>query len=259
MKQIRLIYNYILHSLTARNTKGYGVHSPFLFQLVRFVIYDKSVYYIFPEIEALRKALKQDKRVIHVQDFGTGKSSNRNVCDIATHSLKQARQAQLLYKIILFCKARQVLELGTSLGLTTAYLASSSSEIQCVSIEGSEEIVDVAKENFEKLRIKNIETETGNIDLILPQVLERYDRIDFVFIDANHRMPAVFDYFEQCVNKIHKKSVIVVDDIYWSAQMKEGWKLIKNHPKVTATIDLFQMGIVFFDTDLNKKHYKLRY
>ena len=113
MKQIRFIYNYILHFLTARNTKGYGVHSPFLFQLVRFVIYDKSPYYIFPEIEKLRQNLKKDKRILHVEDFGTSKSRGRKLSEICTHSLKQAKYAQLLYRIVNFNKAQNVTELGT--------------------------------------------------------------------------------------------------------------------------------------------------
>ena len=259
MKQIRFIYKYFLHSITARNTKGYGVHSPYLFQLVRFVIYDKSQYYVFPQIEKLRESLSVDNRMLQVKDFGTGKNRGRKVSEITAHSLKPTKYAQLLFKIILFCKAKQVLELGTSLGLTTSYLASSSSDIRCVTLEGSEEIAAVAKENFEKLHIKNIEVETGNIDTTLPVILNSFEKLDFVFIDANHRLPAAFDYFEQCVNKIHEKSVIVIDDIYWSTDMEEAWSRIKNHPKVTSTIDLFHIGIVFFNTDLNKNHYKMRY
>ena len=259
MKQIRFIYKYILHTLTARNTKGYGVHSPFLFQLVRFVIYDKSQYYVFPKIENLRKSLSMDNRVLQVEDFGTGKSRGRKVSDIVALSVKPAKYAQMMFKLVLFAKAQQVLELGTSLGLTTSYLASSSSDIHCVTLEGSEDIAAVAKENFQKLHIKNIEIETGNIDKTLPDILNGFEQLDFVFIDANHRLPAAFDYFEQCVNKIHEKSVMVVDDIYWSADMEEVWKRIKNHPGVTSTIDLFHMGIVFFNKDLNKNHYKMRY
>ena len=259
MKQVRFIYNYILHFLTARNTKGYGIHSPYLFQLVRYVMYDKSQYYIFPKIENLRHNLKNDTRMLHLEDLGTGKSQNRKVSDIATHSLKSAKYGQLLFRIINFYKAQNALELGTSLGLTTAYMASTSKDVKCITLEGSEEIAAIAKANFEKLQISNIQIVTGNIDFSLPEVLENFEKLDFVFIDANHRMPAVYDYFEKCVNKIHDKSVFVVDDIYWSAEMEQAWGLIKQHPKVTTTMDLFQMGIVFFNSDLKKSHYKMRY
>ena len=259
MKQIRFIYKYILHTLTARNTKGFGIHSPFLFQLVRFVIYDKSQYYIFPKIENLRKALRADKQVLYVEDFGTGSSQYRKVSDIAAYSLKASKYAQLLYKMVVHSKSLQVLELGTSLGLTTAYLASPTSDIKCVTLEGSAEIAAIAKVNFEKLNIQNVQIETGKIEDTLTSVLKGFDRLDFVFMDANHRLPAIYDYFEQCITKIHDKTLIVVDDIYWSSEMEKAWGMIKNHPKVTSTIDLFQLGIVFFNKDLNKNHYKMRY
>ncbi len=259
MKQISFIYKYIIHTLTARNTKGFGIHSPFLFQLVRFVIYDKSQYYIFPKIEKIRKTLRENNQLLHIDDFGTGKSQYRKISTIAAHSLKSTKYAQLLFKLVLHSNSLRVLEFGTSLGLTTAYLASASKEIRCVTLEGSLEIAAAAQSNFEKLNLKNIQIETGSIDETLTNVLDGFDRLDFVFIDANHRLPAIYDYFEQCMTKIHDKTLIVVDDIYWSSEMEKAWGMIKNHPKVTSTIDLFQLGIVFFNKDLNKNHYKMRY
>jgi len=259
MKRLRLVYKYILHFFSARNTRGFGVHSPYLFQFTRFVIYDKSVYYIFPEIENIRTALKKDNSLLDIRDFGTGKDRSRRVSDIAVHSVKSAKYGQLLYKIAHFCKSKNILELGTSLGLTTAYLASSSSKIRCVSLEGSDEISAIANRNFEKLHLKNIQVEVGNIDLTLPKVLHDFDSLDLVFIDANHKLPAIYDYFEQCLIKVHANSILIVDDIHWSADMEKAWNSLKNHPKVTSTIDLFQLGIVFFRADLNKRHYKMRY
>lgn len=259
MRQIRFLYNFVKHALNARNTKGHGIHSPFLFQLAQFVIYDKSQYYIFSEIENLREKLKQDDRKIWIEDFGTGRSREQKVSEIASRSLKQARYGQLLYKIINFCKAQNILELGTSLGITTAYLAANSSNINCLTLEGSTEVAKLAIENLNKIQIINAEVVTGNIDDTLPVVLKRFEKLDFVFIDANHRLPEVYQYFEKCVEKIHHQSIVVVDDIYWSKEMEQAWNMIKKHPKVTSTFDLFQCGIVFFNHGLNKYHYKMCY
>lgn len=259
MKQIRFLYKYILHFFSARNTRGYGVHSPFLYQFTQAAIYDKNAYYIFPKIEAIRSALKRDHSMLDIRDFGTGKDKRRKVSEIASNSLKSFKYGQMLYKVAFFCKSREILELGTSFGLTTAYLASSSSEIHCVSLEGSDEISAVASRNFKKLQLKNIQIVIGNIDLTLPEVLKDIKRLDLVFIDANHRYSAVCSYFEHCLSKIHNETIMIIDDIYWSAEMEKAWKKIKNHPQVTATYDLFQLGIVFFRSDLHKKHYKMRY
>lgn len=259
MNRFRISYKYILHFLSAHNTRGFGVHSPFMFQFTRFVLCERHAYYIFEPIEILRNRLKKDNRILNIKDFGTGNDRRKTVAVIAKCSLKPAKEGQLLFRICNYLKAQYVLELGTSLGITTAYLASPSTDIKCVSLEGCPEIAQVARENFEKLELKNIEVVVGNIDITLKQVLNESTQLDFVFIDANHRSEAVLNYFEQCLCQVQKDTVLVIDDIYWSADMERAWQSVKSHPRVTSTIDLFSMGIVFFNPDLNKKHYKMRY
>ena len=90
-------------------------------------------------------------------------------------------------------------------------------------------------------------------------VLDQTNKLDFVFIDANHKSEAILNYFNLCLSKVHSNTVIVIDDIYWSSDMEKAWKKIKNSPQVMSTIDLFELGIVFFNPDLHKKHYKMRY
>jgi len=259
MNHFRNSLKYIVHFLSARNTWGFGVHSPFLFQFTRFVLLEKHSYYIFQQIENLRLKLKKDFRDINITDFGTGGNRTETISEITSKSLKSAKYGQLLFRIVHYFKARNVLELGTSLGITTSYLASASSEIQCTSLEGCPEIAQIARENIDKLVIKTIEIVVGNIDNTLVNVLNQTNKLDFVFIDANHQSEAILNYFNLCLSKVHANTVIVIDDIYWSGDMEKAWKVIKNHPQVMSTIDLFQLGIVFFNSDLYKKHYKMRY
>jgi len=257
MKRLRFIYKYFCHLLSARNTHGHGIHSPFCYEFVQSVIYDKSSFYIFPKIEKIRTDLKSDQRTLNIRDLGTGNSKPKSVGKIAKSSLKDGKFGQLFFKIINYFAFEQVLELGTSLGVTTLYLSTASSSIQCQTIEGCPEILAVANENFKKLNSQNIKSRLGNLDEILSDVLNSSDKIDFVFIDANHRFPSAYNYFEMCLSKIHDNSVIIVDDIYWSNDMEKVWEMIKNHPLVQTTFDLFHMGIVFFNPDLHKNHYKM--
>jgi len=259
MNRFRIVYKFIVHFLTARNTHGFGVHSPLVYHFTKFVLNNKGLYYIFPSIENVRRSLKKDTTVLTVDDFGTGRSGKKTVSEIASTSLKTATYGQLLYRLTKDLKARNILELGTSLGITTAYLASSSLEIKCISLEGSKEIADVARRSLKGLDIKNVQIVVGDIDITLSKVLDEFDTLDVVFMDANHTMDAVLNYFNQILTKVNNNSVVVIDDIYWSADMEEAWKKIKEHPRVSSTIDLFQQGIVFFNTDLHKKHYKMRY
>ena len=252
-------YKYLQNKLFARHTYGFGVHSPFVFHFTKYIIYEKNPFYAFSEIESLRASLKKDDRSIAVTDFGMGKSGNKKISDIAGKSLKPEKYGQLLYRIANFSQCESVLELGTSLGITTSYLASANPKTVCNTMEGCPETARIARSVFDALQLKNINIVVGNIDEKLPSVLEGMDKIDLLFIDANHCSAAVLNYLEQCLSKMHKESILIVDDIYWSKDMQSAWEAIKKHEKVCSTIDLFQLGVVFFNTDLHKKNYKMRF
>lgn len=257
--QLYRTYKYLQNKLFARHTYGFGVHSPYIFHFTKFVIYEKNPYYIFSKIESLRNSLKKNDGSIVVTDFGMGRGGEKKIKDIAAKSLKSKRYGQLLYRIANFSKCETILELGTSLGITTCYLASANTKAKCVTMEGCPQTARIAQKNFDALQLKNINVVIGNIDERLPAVVENMDKIDVFFIDANHCSTAVLNYFEQCLPKIHENSILVVDDIYWSKDMASAWNSIKKHERVSSTIDLFQLGIVFFNADLNKKNYKMRF
>jgi len=254
-----IAYKYLQHLLQSKNTKGHGIHSPYLYRFSQNVIYEKNPFYTFPKIETLRRKLKFDNRTVAIKDFGTGKDRVEKVRDVAFKSLSQKKEAQLLFRLMCFLKAKDVLELGTSLGITTSYLASSSPKVRCISLEGSEEIAKIAIENFKTLGLQNVDLIVGNIDDTLQAVLQKMDKPDVVFFDANHNMKATLQYFNQCVEHIEQKTVFIIDDIHRSNDMEDAWNEIKRHPKVTATFDLFQLGIVFFNHNFPKKTYKMRF
>lgn len=259
MNHFRIIYKYVQHLFSARHTWGFSVHSPFLYQFTRYVLCEKNLYYFFHSVEKLRACLLKDIRTIDIRDFGTGHDRVETVSQIARKSLSNPRHGQLLFRMVHYFKAQNVLELGTSLGLTTSYLAASSTGIRCVSLEGSPQLAEIARENLRKLEVENVDIVVGNIDDTLNNVLSHFEKLDFVFFDANHSYDAVLNYFDMCLSKVHNKTVFVIDDIYWSEEMELAWTKIKTCPRVTSTIDLFQMGLVFFNSDLNNKSYKMRY
>ncbi len=251
-------YRFICHCLTAHNTRGHGVHSPFLFRLVENVIYEKYPFYIFEKIEKRREELKNSKSTVFQEDFGTGKSKTKQVAKIAKTSLKRKYWGQLLFRLVYFIQPTNILELGTSLGITTSYLANAYKKAQCITLEGSEDVAKIAKETLIKNEANNTEIIIGNIDKTLPNILKKEENLDFVFFDANHQKEAVLKYFKMCVEKVHLKSVFVFDDIYWSKGMQEAWREICKDKQVTATLDLYELGIVFFDKNLPQKTFNLR-
>ena len=259
MDYIHYIKSYIIYIVCARHFRGDGVHSPFVFRLINSVFREKNAYYAYRQMEKIRDTLLYNDTEIEVKDFGTGTSGKRKISDIAHKSLKNRKYAQLLFRLVNETKPKTILELGTSLGLTTMYLAASNTHSRCITLEGSPEIAEFAEKLFKKNKFTNIESHCGNIDDILPLLLNNVEKLDFVFFDANHQKAATLNYFAQCVEKIAEKTVFVFDDIYWSREMTEAWQEIKTHPKARVSIDIFAMGMIFFDTELQKGDYRVRF
>ena len=253
--------DYIKHRLTAKSR--HGTHSPFVYQLVDEVIYDFNSKTEYIDIEEQRKKLLNDDTTITVTDLGAGSHLNKNrtkkVSDIAKNALKSPRLAQLIYRLAKFSQPANLLELGTCLGITTAYLSKACPEADIITIEGCPETAKRAYQNFQELELENIELQVGNFDELLPRVVGELPQLDFVYIDGNHRKDATLNYFKWCLPKVHENSLLIFDDIYWSKGMKEAWEEIKSDPDVAVTVDLFWIGLVYFKKGQAREHFKIKF
>jgi predicted O-methyltransferase YrrM len=261
MINLQLAVDYIKHRFKSKTR--HGVHSPFAYRLVDKVIYDFHAKPSYGKIEELRAELLKDERLINITDLGAGShvnnSKKKQVKTLAKNALKPAKLAQLIHRLAADQGPDNIVELGTCLGLTTAYLASAAPDAQVISIEGCPETAAIAEENLSDLGIKNTGILVGNFDKILPEVIALLPQLDFVFIDGNHRKDATLNYFKWCLPKLSENSIMIFDDIYWSTGMKEAWNEIKAHPEVTVTIDLFWIGLVFVRKGQAKEDFKIRY
>ncbi len=261
---ITMALKYCYYWLTASNKKGHGMHSPFVFNLIQQVLSDKRIFYQFDSIESIRKKILTDETMIDIIDFGAGSkkisSKKRKISAIAKSSLKAKKYSQLLFRLVDYYQPKTILELGTSLGVTSSYLASANSKSEVYTFEGAPEIANIAQQNFNQLHLKNIQLTVGNFDNTLSSSLSKIEQVDFAFIDGNHRYEPTMNYFNQLLLKSHGKSIFILDDIHWSKEMEQAWEAIKNNHQVTATIDLFFIGIVLFNKDFKiKQHFKVKY
>lgn len=261
---IQLVSKYLRYYFTASNGKGHGVHSPFVFDFIHRVLNDDRQFYAYQPIENLRRLLLVDQRELQIEDFGAGSRFKthhvRKVSAIAKTSLKPKKYSQLLFRIVDHYAPEHILELGTSLGITSAYLAMANPRASLTTMEGSTAIASVARENFQKLGITNLSLVEGNFDISLPTWLEQERKIDLVFIDGNHRYEPTLCYFKQLLQYTNEYSILIFDDIYWSSEMEDAWKEIKEHTSVTLSIDLFFIGIVFFRKEFKvKQHISIRF
>lgn len=240
------------------------MHSPFVFNFILHVLNNGSGYLPPKEIETLRKDLLKDGRALEIEDLGAGSrvafSKNRSVQQLAASALKPKKYAQLLFRLVKHYKPRTILELGTSLGVTTAYLAAANDDANIITVEGCTSIAAVAQENFNALGLSNIKLATGNFDSVLPSVLRLLPSLDLAYIDGNHRYEPTMNYFHTLLPQLHNDSVLVFDDIHWSAEMEKVWDEIKAHPSVRCTVDVFFLGFVFLRNEFKTpQHFIVRY
>lgn len=259
----QLAKKFVHYYLHASNSKGHGVHSPFVFDFITHVLNDPATYPEYSQVETLRKKLRQDASLLRIQDLGAGSRTGhtqKSVSSIARQVVKSKKLAQLLFRIVRYYRSQTILEMGTSLGITSSYLALANPHSLLTTLEGSEEIAGVARKNFSALSLSNVQLITGNFDATLPKILEQTDTVDLAFIDGNHAKEPTLLYFKALLRKVKPSSIIIFDDIHWSKGMEEAWNAIKADPSVTLSIDLFFIGLVFFREDFKiKQHFTLRH
>jgi predicted O-methyltransferase YrrM len=261
LAKILFIFRYLRYRLVARDE--HALHSPFVFDLYTGVICDETPFYIYEVIESIRAEMLLSDRKIIVHDFGTGgkkaQTQELSLHFITKHYLKSKKYGQLLFRMVNRFQPSFVLELGTSLGITTLYLASPSGKASIITLEGCPNTAAAAKNNFRIAGVRNILSITGEFNSSLTEALNKVPRLDFVYFDGNHEEEATLDYFNRCLTRHDENSVFVFDDIHWSGGMQKAWKRIQLHENVTLTIDLFRVGIVFFRTGIPKQHYILKF
>ena len=116
--------------------------------------------------------------------------------------------------------SKSIFEFGTSLGLNSLYLSSIPGST-ITTFEGSHETLSIAKETIQNAELSNISIIEGNLDQTLDKQLQKTEKLDMVFFDANHRYDPTMKYFKQCEKKTHKHSLFIFDDIHWSKDMKK--------------------------------------
>lgn len=267
MNKLRLFFSYLNWYANAKNL--HGLHSPFVYHLAKDCFYRKDDISSFVWLEEARKNLINESSIISYRDMGAGvrkvsgydskPEKTASISDIAARTLQKPAFCRIFHRIIKSFGYTKIMELGTSLGITTAYLASASKSATVFTIEGDENISGLAQSTFKKLNLKNISLITGSFDSVLPTLLQSHpEKWDMVYIDGNHNGDAVLNYFNQIIKHLNPKGVVVFDDIRWSDSMWKAWKTTQTLEDVTLTVDLFNCGLVFIDPDLSKESFKVK-
>lgn len=240
----------------------HGVHSPFVYSLIEEIIYCRERLPYHDEIEKLRRELLNDKRQLSIKDFGAGSkttsANTRKISEIASSALTLGKYGRLLGRLAKAFGQPGILELGTSLGIGTLYMAKSVTDITVTTIEGDPSIAAIARENFSKTLTYNIDLHVGEFSDVLPGLLQD-NKYGMVYLDGNHKKGPTIAYFNQILPHLHNDSVVVLDDIRWSEEMEEAWRELTTHPSVTVSVDLFFQGLLFIRKEQPRENFLIRF
>lgn len=253
--KVQSLLSYLWHGKSR-----YHVHSDFVFQYINKVLRNKTHQPVFKQIEATRKALHSDGRMIAPNDLGAKKDGKHyTAASKAKLTGLPPMYGRLLYNTARYFNAQRMLELGTGTGISTLYMAATDAE-KMITLEGNAELATIAHEKINSLGLGNVEIVVGDFNSTLSTVLGKLCSVDMVFVDGDHQYGSTIKYYETILPFTHNDSIIVFDDINWSPDMQSAWQEIINRPEVTLSLDFYRMGMVFFRKEFRQpQHLKLYY
>ncbi len=226
------------------------------------------------KIEDKRSGLLASDETIQIDNFLKNESQNNGTEGSEVEYVRDACSAsvspsygRLLYKLVRDYRPQRCLELGTCLGISTAFIASALSQNgkgQMVTLEGSSSRSAYAEQVLSALKLSEIKFITGPFNQTLDPLLEDYQDVDFCYIDGHHDGDATIRYFEKISAVLSEGAIVVVDDITWSEDMNRAWNTIRKKEEVALTVDTYMMGICIIDKNdevnpTEKQSYKIMY
>jgi predicted O-methyltransferase YrrM len=240
--------------------KRHGIHSPFIFGISDICLRLNVDQKANDLIQKAHQYYQSNSESIEVTDLGAGShklSNRRKVKDIYKISSSKGRYGLLLYKLVRYFKAQNILELGTSIGIGSSYLMAGNPEAHLTTIEGCSSTASVAKRLFTALEMDSIDQRVASFVDAIPELTK--NKYDLIFLDGHHDGQATLKYVDQLFSCLHDDSILILDDIRWSADMLSAWNKAKSDERFHVSIDLYRMGILIKRPTQKKEHFTLRF
>lgn len=256
------VKNFILFLLATRKTSSGIATSPVISEFVQNILHDQTDYTDFSRILHEKKNMMNTNIRLPVGKFGAARTAHvktRMLHDVIRRSSISEKQGKLLYRMSRYYKPASIIELGTSAGLSSLYLALGYPAANVVTIEANPILSGIASGIFKRLNLNYIELMNCSFEDALPQL--KLDNTDntMIFIDGNHTYEATRKYFEYFTVNTAEPYMLILHDINWSRGMNRIWSEIRSDPKVKITLDLYYLGIVYNFKHLQKQNNIVRY
>lgn len=230
----------------------YKVHSPFVFKFVTDIFEDERFYHFMGVIENYRRNLLGTRDKIDTQN-GT-KTVNQLV---KTQGISP-KSGAILFKMAHEYKPKTILELGTNLGISSLYQATAESNNSMITLEEDAAIATATQVYFKRLGTRNVELMSGAFNKNLPTALTKLGSVEHLFFNNFWGYEQSLTYFETCLPYFVPNTVFIFRDPYATTESIKFWEKIKQHPQVKLSLDIYDLGFVFFRSEQKEvAHYSL--
>jgi len=222
---------------------GYGIHSPFVFDLIINVIEERRQYYCYEKLHEALYQIKHDKRKVFLN------GATVTMAKAARDNCLTENELRLLFRLANRFRPQTILTAGSDFGTTAMYMTAFSSSTQCIAIEPEQSVAAAARhfiKRFTQTQVEIVEDTFSNF------YLPDNKKIDMLMWGNSAKEHFDIDVLERLLPFLRESSVLIIKDI----RNGDIWKTVCTHPKVSVTIDLYNLGIVFFDPKLHRRTYK---
>jgi predicted O-methyltransferase YrrM len=212
------------------------------------------------KIESVRTALLHSNEVMATGSRSVQADGVESVAQVCRSASKKMGWGLLFMKLIQAFQLSTCLELGTCLGISTAYQSSAltlNGEGNLISIEGSQARVAKARETLENLGLRNVDVMCGEFEDVLPRILSRVQQVDFAFVDGDHHLDSTLQNVSNILPHMSDGSLLVLDDISWSQGMVQAWEEVRKRERIEIAIDLYTVGLCLVGSSDQNTFYKL--
>lgn len=268
----------------------YDVHSPYLVEFVREVYRDDRHYHAFDLIASVRQYWRGRPGTVKLQSLGapskTTSKDERTVRSLVATNAIDDDCGRFLFRLALWARAKSIIEFGTNAGISTLYLHAANTSAVLHTVEGNADVAALARETFTKAgagprlhphvglfnkwlwahgpkmalkevpQKKNVKRQTNkrkSATVAEPESIP----LDLFFLDGDHRYQPTLDYVNALLPNRSENAVFVIADIHWSEGMERAWEELKKLPEVTASVDVYHFGLLFFKEGISGPHVSL--
>jgi hypothetical protein len=225
-----------------RYRKGFGVHSPFVYNLITKVVEEKHNYYALAEIEALRQQMRTDPEWNQT----------------ATREILSAAYGALLFRMVNFFKCRNVIAIECSTGITGLYLAMAArNRCNCWLLSEHNKVTPQIRQFAATHNLSKLQYLDGDCCERITRLRGQLQEVDLLLIRQLPETLTAEELLRTCRPLIKQHSILILDGISRKKEMRNTWQLLKQDAQTRLMLDLYTLGIVFFDNKLPKQYYKV--